>query len=139
MVSPLCGVRSCRTAQGGPLWIWRRKNLTPTRTTGAAAHIDIRRQPGQKGGGLVSLLVAIHPMDSPRRYLTVQETAPFPALSTRTIRRCIAEGKLKVYRVGGEKTTRIKREDVDALLSPIAGERHVAKTADEHTRPRRGR
>ena len=55
------------------------------------------------------------------------------------IDRYIAEGKLRAYRVAGEKTIRIKREDVDALLSPIAGERHVAETRDEHTLPRTGR
>lgn len=77
-------------------------------------------------------------MESSRPDLAIRETAALLALSTRTIHRYITEGKLKAYRVAGEKTIRIKREDVDALLSPIAGEGHVAETADEHTRPRTG-
>lgn len=45
------------------------------------------------------------------------------------IRRYIAEGKLKAYRVGGEKTIRIKREDVDALLKPLRDEPETADTS----------
>ncbi len=77
-------------------------------------------------------------MESSRPYLTIRETAALLALSTRTILRYIAEGKLRAYRVAGEKTIRIKREDVDALLSPIGDERRVAETGNEHTRPRTG-
>jgi excisionase family DNA binding protein len=77
-------------------------------------------------------------MESSCPYLTIRETATLLAFSTRTIHRYIAGGKLKAYLVAGEKTIRIKREDVDALLSPIAGEGHVAETDDEHTRPRTG-
>lgn len=61
-------------------------------------------------------------MDSPRPYLTIKETAALLALSTRTIHRYITEGKLKAYRVAGEKMIRIRREDVDALLMPVGGE-----------------
>lgn len=59
------------------------------------------------------------PMDATRPYLTIRETAALLALSTRTIHRYIAEGKLKAYRVAGEKVIRIKREDVEALLEPV--------------------
>jgi excisionase family DNA binding protein len=62
------------------------------------------------------------PMDAPRPYLTIRETAALLALSTRTIHRYIAEGKLKAYRVVGEKVIRIKREDVEALLEPVDAE-----------------
>jgi excisionase family DNA binding protein len=58
-------------------------------------------------------------MGAPRPYLTIRGTAALLALSTRTIHRHIAEGKLKVYRVAGEKVVRIKREDVEALLEPV--------------------
>ena len=63
-------------------------------------------------------------MDATRPYLTIRETAALLALSTRTIHRYIAEGKLKAYRVAGEKVIRIKREDIEALLEPVgaAGE-----------------
>lgn len=61
-------------------------------------------------------------MDATRPYLTIRETAALLALSTRTIHRYIAEGKLKAYRVAGEKVIRIKREDVDALLEPLGTE-----------------
>lgn len=65
-------------------------------------------------------------MDRTRPYLTIRETAALLALSTRTIHRYIAEGTLKAYHVGGEKSIRIRREDVGALLEPV-GERHVAE------------
>lgn len=58
-------------------------------------------------------------MDPTRPLLTIRETAALLALSTRTIHRYIAEGKLKAYRVAGEKAIRIKRQDVEALLEPV--------------------
>ena len=60
-------------------------------------------------------------MNSLRPYLTIRETATLLALSTRTIHRYIAEGKLKAYRVAGDKAIRLKREDVEALLIPVSG------------------
>ena len=59
-------------------------------------------------------------MNLPRPYLTIRETATLLALSKRTIHRYIAEGKLKAYRVAGEKAIRIKVEDVEALLIPVS-------------------
>lgn len=61
-------------------------------------------------------------MDLPRPYLTIRETAALLALSVRTIHRYIAEGKLRAYRVAGERSIRIKREDVEALLEPVGAE-----------------
>lgn len=61
-------------------------------------------------------------MDVSRPYLTIRETAALLALSTRTIHRSIAEGKLKAYRVAGGEEIRIKRDDVDALLEPVGAE-----------------
>jgi len=64
-------------------------------------------------------------MDAARPYLTIRETAALLALSTRTIHRYIADGKLKAYRVAGEKVIRIKRQDVEALLEPVGAEREM--------------
>ena len=61
-------------------------------------------------------------MDGTQSLLTIRQTAALLALSTRTIHRYIAEGKLKAYRVGGEKAIRIKREDVESLLKPVGDE-----------------
>lgn len=76
--------------------------------------------------------------ESPLSSVVWEFEAPCWPARWQAIDRYIAEGKLRAYRVAGEKTIRIKREDVDALLSPIAGEGHVAETDDEHTRPRTG-
>jgi len=58
-------------------------------------------------------------VDATRPLLTIRESGALPALSTRTSHRYIAEGKLKAYRVTGEKVIRIKRQDVEALLEPM--------------------
>ena len=71
-------------------------------------------------------------MDSSRPYLTIREIAALLALSTRTIHRYIAEGKLKAYRVGGEKVIRIRWEDVEALLKPV-GERAAVGVGSEES------
>jgi excisionase family DNA binding protein len=78
-------------------------------------------------------MVGVH-MDSSRPYLTIRETAVLLALSTRTIHRYIAEGKLKAYRVAGEKVIRIKREDVDALPKPLGDEGEAWGTNGEQPR-----
>lgn len=67
-------------------------------------------------------------MDVNRPLLTIRETANLLALSTRTVQRYIAEGKLRAYRVGGEKTIRIKLVDVDALLKPVGETPRAAQT-----------
>ncbi len=60
-------------------------------------------------------------MNTPHPYLRIREAAMLLALSKRTIHRYITEGKLKAYRVAGEKAIRIKLEDVEALLIPVSG------------------
>jgi excisionase family DNA binding protein len=50
---------------------------------------------------------------------TVQETADLLKLSERSIRRYIAQGKLKAYRVAGERKLRIKGQDILQLLEPV--------------------
>jgi excisionase family DNA binding protein len=67
-------------------------------------------------------------MDAARPLLTIRETATLLALSKRTIHRYIAEGKLKAYRVGGEKTIRIKREDVEGLLELVLHEARAVRS-----------
>jgi excisionase family DNA binding protein len=61
-------------------------------------------------------------VDATRPLLTIRKSGALLALSTRTIHRYIAEGKLKTYRVADEKVIRIKREDVEALLKPARAE-----------------
>ncbi len=53
-------------------------------------------------------------------YLSVRQAADLISVSTRTIRRYIEQQRLPAYRVAGQPTIRIKREDVEALLQPIA-------------------
>jgi excisionase family DNA binding protein len=52
------------------------------------------------------------------RYATVQAAARHWNVSTRTIRRRIAEGKLKAVRVG-PRSIRVAVEDVEQLGEPI--------------------
>ena len=59
-------------------------------------------------------------MNAPLLYLTNRAITMLLALSKRTIHRYIAEGKLKAYRVAGEKAIRIKFEDIEALLIPVS-------------------
>lgn len=61
-------------------------------------------------------------MDVLHPYPTIREMAALLALSARTTHRYIAEGKLKAYRVAGERSIRIKREDVEALPEPLGAE-----------------
>lgn len=61
-------------------------------------------------------------MDASRPCLTIKDTAIFLAVSTRTNHRYIAEGKLRAYRVAGEKAIRLRQEDVEKLLEPARRE-----------------
>lgn len=47
------------------------------------------------------------------------EAADYLGISPRTLRNYIAEGKLPAYRLGGKRTMRLDRADLDALLRPI--------------------
>lgn len=60
---------------------------------------------------------------------TIQETADLLKVSPRSIRRYINKGKLKAYRVAGERQLRIKGEDLLELLEPVAN-----PEADNHIR-----
>lgn len=50
---------------------------------------------------------------------SVQEAAEFLGVSESTIRRYIYDGQLLAYRLGNGRLIRIKRQDLEKLLSPI--------------------
>ena len=50
---------------------------------------------------------------------SVKEAAEFLGVSESTIRRYISDGRLLAYRLGNERLIRIKRQDLEKLLSPI--------------------
>ena len=54
-----------------------------------------------------------------KELLSVQETAQHLGVSESTVRRYISDGRLPAYRLGDERLIRIKREDLQGLLSPI--------------------
>ena len=54
-----------------------------------------------------------------KELFSVQEAAEFLGVSESTIRRYISDGRLLAYRLGDERLIRIKRPDLDKLLSPI--------------------
>jgi len=54
-----------------------------------------------------------------KELFSVQEAAEFLGISESTIRRYVSDGRLLAYRLGDERLIRIKRQDLDKLLSPI--------------------
>ncbi len=57
---------------------------------------------------------------SSRELLTVDQAAEFLGIHHQTLRGYIKSGKLPAYRLAGEKVLRIKRDDLMALLEPVA-------------------
>jgi excisionase family DNA binding protein len=57
---------------------------------------------------------------SSRELFTVDQAAEFLGVHHQTLRGYIRSGKLQAYRLAGEKVLRIKREDLMALLEPVA-------------------
>ncbi|WP_433187728.1 helix-turn-helix domain-containing protein [Actinoallomurus sp. CA-150999] len=55
---------------------------------------------------------------TPRRLTSVAAAAEYADLSTRTIRRYIAEGRLTGYRVG-PRLVKVDLDDLDRLARPI--------------------
>lgn len=53
--------------------------------------------------------------------LTAKQAKEFLQISDSTLRRYIRKGKLKAYRLAGERDLRFRREDVLALLEPADG------------------
>jgi excisionase family DNA binding protein len=55
-----------------------------------------------------------------RQYESIEDAAARLDVNPRTIRRRIADGSITGYRVGGGRSIRLDREEVDArLLTPI--------------------
>jgi len=54
-----------------------------------------------------------------KELFSVREAAEFLAVSEGTIRRYISDGRLPAYRLGNERLIRIRRQDLERLLSPI--------------------
>lgn len=52
-------------------------------------------------------------------WASIEDAATYLGVHPGTVRRRIAEGKLKAYRLGGKLTIRVKLADLDALLTPI--------------------
>ena len=50
---------------------------------------------------------------------SVQEAADCPGLSVSTVRRYIQDQRLAAYRVAGERVLRIRRDNPEALLTPL--------------------
>lgn len=57
---------------------------------------------------------------SARELFTVDQAAEFLGVHHQTLRGYIKNGKLQAYRLAGEKVLRIKRDDLMALLEPVA-------------------
>jgi excisionase family DNA binding protein len=55
---------------------------------------------------------------SPRKLIDVNTAAAHAAVSTRTIRRWIADGRLRGYRTG-PKLVRVDKDDLDRTIRPI--------------------
>ena len=62
-------------------------------------------------------------MDDQAVYFSVRQAAEFLSVSPRTIRRYIKLQFLQAYRVAGQPTIRIKRQDLEAALKPTAAGR----------------
>ena len=57
----------------------------------------------------------------PRKRLTsLANAAEYADLSQRTIRRYVAAGRLRAYRVG-PRLLKVDLDDLDALLTPVGG------------------
>lgn len=53
-----------------------------------------------------------------RRLASIQDTAAYLGTSTKTVRRYIAAGRLKAYRLG-DRAVRVDLDQLDELLRPI--------------------
>lgn len=51
--------------------------------------------------------------------ITMNQAAKCLAVSTKTIRRMIDDGRIKAFRIGGKDTIRIDRDSVLAAITPI--------------------
>lgn len=59
------------------------------------------------------------PSDSERIWISLNEAAEYLGVAPKSVRRYIADGRLRAYRLAGKQTIRIKAQDLDALMRPI--------------------
>jgi excisionase family DNA binding protein len=55
-----------------------------------------------------------------RRYATMQETAEYIGVTSRTVRQMVADGRLTAYRCGS-RLVRLDLDEVDAAMQPFGG------------------
>lgn len=55
-----------------------------------------------------------------RRYITISEAAEYLAVTDRTVRQMIADGRLRGYR-SGTRLVRLRRDEVDGAMHPFGG------------------
>jgi excisionase family DNA binding protein len=55
-----------------------------------------------------------------RRYITIGETADYLAVTERTVRQKIADGRLRGYR-SGRRLVRLRLDEIDAAMRPFGG------------------
>jgi excisionase family DNA binding protein len=53
------------------------------------------------------------------KLISVEAAAAHLSISPRSVRRYIAEGTLRGYRIAGRRLVRVNQDDVDALIAPI--------------------
>ena len=51
-------------------------------------------------------------------WLDIDDAAAYLRVSERTMRRAVAAGEIKAYRVGGRRDLRFRREDLDKFMEP---------------------
>ena len=52
-------------------------------------------------------------------WLNIDEAATYLRVSERTMRRAVADGGVKAYRVGGRRDLRFRREDLDDYMVAV--------------------
>ncbi len=89
--------------------------------TGAEWRAALARwSPGEAGDGAAP--PAGNDAHGGRDLLSPDEAAAFLGVHTQTVRGYIRAGKLPAYRIAGERSIRIRREDLLALLEPLSPE-----------------
>lgn len=64
--------------------------------------------------------------DEPRKYRTVDASAEYLRITTKTLRKLIADGLLPCSRIAGTKLLRIDQADLDKLLVPVPAAESVS-------------
>ncbi len=65
------------------------------------------------------------------RWLTMENVCDVAQLSETTVKKYVAQGKLKAYRVGGSHHLRFRQADVDAIMVPVEPKDVVDPKDDE--------